>query len=125
MKLSAVRIFVSDISAAKHFYADLLGLTLINDWTEHGACVFDAQGVTVVVEYTDDATSSEEGGLVGRLTGVSFATQDIHAEVARLQARGVVINGMPEQQYWGGWLAWICDPSGNVLELVQTPANQK
>jgi predicted enzyme related to lactoylglutathione lyase len=125
MKLSAVRIFVSDIAAAKPFYADMLGLKLINDWSEHGTCVFDAQGVTVVVEYTDDATSSEEGGLVGRFTGVSFAAPDIHAEVARLQARGVEIGHMPEQQYWGGWLAWIRDPSGNVIELVQNATDPK
>ncbi|MGL4574447.1 MAG: VOC family protein [Burkholderiaceae bacterium] len=125
MKLAAVRLFVNDIATARDFYLHKLGLTLVNDWAEHGTCVFDAQGITVVVELTDETTSKDEGGLVGRLTGVSFASQDIHADVARLEKLGVEINHPPEQQYWGGWLAWIRDPSGNILELAQMPQNSK
>jgi catechol 2,3-dioxygenase-like lactoylglutathione lyase family enzyme len=121
MKISAVRIWVRDIAAAKAFYQDQLGLTLVNDMSAHGVCVFNMGGAVLVVEVADEQTSAEEGGLLGRLTGISFETQDIHAEVARLKARGVTFDHAPEQQYWGGWLAWFKDPSGNTLELVQNP----
>jgi catechol 2,3-dioxygenase-like lactoylglutathione lyase family enzyme len=121
MNISAVRLWVTDINAAKTFYRDTLQLALTNDWSEHGACVFTAGSITLVVEAADAQTSADEGGLVGRLTGISFAVADIHAEVARLKARGVRFDHEPEQQYWGGWLAWFKDPTGNVLELVQNP----
>jgi predicted enzyme related to lactoylglutathione lyase len=45
--------------------------------------------------------------------------KDAHAECRSLSARGVRIVGWPEQQAWGGVLAHIADPDGNVLTLVQ------
>jgi catechol 2,3-dioxygenase-like lactoylglutathione lyase family enzyme len=121
MKLSAVRIWVNDLAAAKTFYQDQLQLRLINDASAHGACVFDIGGASLVVEAADEQTSAEEGGLLRRFTGISFAVKNIHAEVDELRLRGVTFTHEPEQQYWGGWLAWFKDPSGNVLELVQNP----
>lgn len=38
-----------------------------------------------------------------------------------LASRGVDVVGWPETQPWGGTLAHIADPDGNVLTLVEYP----
>jgi predicted enzyme related to lactoylglutathione lyase len=58
---------------------------------------------------------------VGRFAGFSFAVDDAGAACAELAARGVKIVGEPEVQPWGGILAHVADPDGNVITLVKYP----
>jgi predicted enzyme related to lactoylglutathione lyase len=46
---------------------------------------------------------------------------DIHAEHARLSAEGVEFIRQPEREHWGGWVATLKDPDGNVLQLLEFP----
>ena len=48
-----------------------------------------------------------------------LGVDDIHAEAQRLAAAGVEFIRQPEQESWGGWVATIKDPDGNVLQLLQ------
>ena len=43
---------------------------------------------------------------------------DVNADVARLGAR--VVAGPVDQSEWGGRVAYVRDPSGNLIELFQT-----
>jgi lactoylglutathione lyase len=122
MKLSAARLFVRDIGPALAFYRDLLGLPLQADGSAQGYAVFACDGVRLVVEAVPADAPADEQALVGRFTGLSFAVADIDAEHRRLAALGVPFAGVPERQFWGGWLATFCDPAGNGLQLVQYPA---
>lgn len=120
MKLSAARIFVRDVAEAKRFYADVLELSLKADGSEHGYCVFDTGGGTqLILEAVAADAPADDQALVGRFTGLSFATEDIHLKHRELLARGVPFSGEPELQFWGGWLATLKDPSGNGVQLVQ------
>ncbi len=121
MKLSALRIFVRDIAPCLAFYRDALGLQLQANGAAHGYLVFADAGVSIVVEVVPADAPADEQALIGRFTGVSFAVTDIHAECARLRARGVVFSGEPERQAWGGVLATLRDPAGNQLQVVQYP----
>lgn len=123
MNLSAVRIFVNDIAAAKEFYVDCLGFGVAFADPDHGVCVLDAGTTQLVVEKIVDDAPEDEQALVGRFTGVSFAVDDIVSKHADMRTRGVEFSGKPEQQYWGGWLATFRDPAGNELQLVQTAAS--
>jgi predicted enzyme related to lactoylglutathione lyase len=119
VKLSAVRLFVWDIDQAKAFYADLIGLTLTNDGSQHGYCVFESAGIRLVVEVVPRDAPPLDQGLVGRFSGISFAVEDIAAEYLRLSSIGVNFTGPPERQSWGGSLATFRDPSENELNIVQ------
>lgn len=121
MELSAVRIFVRDIAAARHFYGQQLGLPLKVDGSAHGYCVFTSRDVDLVIEQVTSDAPDEDKALVGRFTGLSFNVQDVAAAYRDLQARGVEFTGSPEKQFWGGILATFEDPSGNGLQLVQSP----
>ena len=50
-----------------------------------------------------------------------LGVSDIQAESARLVAEGVEFIRVPEQEHWGGWVATLKDPDGNVLQLLQFP----
>lgn len=49
-------------------------------------------------------------------------TDDIHATVARLRAEGVPIDREPTVGLDHNWQAWIHDPDGNPIELMQLTA---
>jgi catechol 2,3-dioxygenase-like lactoylglutathione lyase family enzyme len=122
MKLAAVRLFVRDLAAARDFYAAQLGLHLQHDGSADGFCVFDVDGIDLVVEAVPADAPADEQALVGRFSGMSFAVGDIAAAYARMVAAGVPFGGPPQLQFWGGTLATLSDPAGNELQLVQYPA---
>lgn len=121
MKLSGARVFVGDLSEARTFYAEVLGLALKHDGKQFGFCVLDAGELELIVEVVPNDAPAEDQALVGRFTGLSFAVADIMAEHSRLLAAGVSFTGAPEKQFWDGWLATFKDPAGNELQLVQHP----
>src|SRR5262245_2179831 len=114
--IEAVRVFVTDLAAARTFYADVLGLGVIDDDAQ--VLILDTGQARLIVE-RGEPDDPETSGLVGRFAAVSFAVADAHTECQSLSARGVRIVGWPEQQAWGGILAHIADSDGNVLTLVQ------
>jgi predicted enzyme related to lactoylglutathione lyase len=122
MKLSAIRIFVRDLAEARRFYADVLELSLKSDAAEYGYCVFDTGGTQLILEAVAPDRPADDQALVGRFTGLSFATEDIHRKHKELLARGIQFTSEPELQFWGGWLATLKDPSGNAVQLVQLSA---
>lgn len=116
--ISALRIFVDDLERAKSFYRDVLGLDVILDGDDFA--IFEPGGCQLIVE-TVAADAPEDAALVGRFVGVSFGVADVSATCAAIAAHRGVIDHAPERQDWGGILAHIRDPAGNILTLVQQP----
>lgn len=116
MRLAAVRIFVDDLDRAGAFYEDVIGLT--RSVTTPTAILFE-DAPSIIVELADDDALRE--GLLGRFTGVSFETGDVHALHSQLKARNVPMHGPPEKQDWGGVMLFAHDPAGNVVTFVQYP----
>ena len=50
-----------------------------------------------------------------------LGVDDIHQECRRLREEGVEFIRLPEQEHWGGWIATLKDPDGNILQLLQLP----
>ena len=50
-----------------------------------------------------------------------LGVDDIFAEHQRLESMGVEFIRPPEQEHWGGWIATLKDPDGNILQLLQLP----
>ena len=114
MKLYGVRIWVTDLEAAKRFYGETLGLK--KAWEFEGAAIgFDLGGPQFILE-PDDGSGEESH--VGRFVGASISVDDIDAVYRDLAAKGVEFLGPPEKMYWGGTLAHFKDPSGNTLTLL-------
>lgn len=117
MELYAVRLFVRQWDAACDFYGQKLGLTQRFRDDDMGWAEFDLGGPCFGIERVAD-DDAEGNSYVGRFVGVSLRVEDIQAVHKELTAKGVIFVEAPEQQPWGGWLAHLKDPDGNVLTLL-------
>jgi len=109
-----------DLSESRAFYHDTLGLEVLRDDGER--LVFSCGGGSQLV-VTHSTT-----GTADRQTQLAWRVPDLRAELADLRARGVRIeeyeapdpvttNGVADMGYV--WAAWIIDPHGNALGIVQ------
>ena len=116
-KLYAVRVFVTDWDRAIRFYAETLQMPVAyrNDkigWAQM------ATGEGQLALERVDPTDNEGQALVGRFVGVSLQVPDILTTYEALVRRGVDFVAPPEKQPWGGILAHLRDPDGNVVTLL-------
>ena len=55
----------------------------------------------------------------GSFMHLCLLTDDLHAAVAQLRESGIVIEREPKVGLDHNWQAWIRDPDGNAIELMQ------
>ena len=104
-------------SAARAFYGDILGFTLISD--DGFALVFDANGTMLRIAKVEAAAPPP-------YTTLGWQVGDVRATAAELTARGVTFERYDafEQDEFGVWsppggggVAWFKDPDGNLLSI--------
>lgn len=116
-RLTILRVFVTDWERALRFYAETLGIPLAarnDEW--HWAELDTGEGVIALERVAPD--DPEAAALVGRFVGASLAVPDVEATWRELVERGVEFLEPPQRQPWGGILAHLRDPDGNVLTLL-------
>jgi catechol 2,3-dioxygenase-like lactoylglutathione lyase family enzyme len=112
-------IAVKDLSRAKEFYGDGLGLIASDE--RPGGIRYEAQGGSWFLVY--------ESGFAGtaKNTCMRFEVEDIELTVGELRDRGIVfeeydlpglktVNGIATHES-GARGAWFKDPDGNILEI--------
>ncbi len=119
--LYLVRIFTCDWERSLTFYRDVLEFEEVFSDAGMGWAQFKLGDAAIGLERCDK-DHPETPELVGRFVGVSIEVPDIEATYRLLVSRGVEFSGEPEQQPWGGVLAHLKDPDGNVLTLLGAPA---
>jgi predicted enzyme related to lactoylglutathione lyase len=124
-RLIVARVFVRDWPRAVAFYRDTLGIPVAYESEEFGwAQLATGEAQLALERFTPETpergstAANEEEQLVGRFLGVSLAVSDIDASYRELTSRGVSFLAPPERMPWGGVLAHLRDPDGNVLTLV-------
>ena len=105
---------------ARHFYGEVLGLSLTNE--DPFAIVYDANGTMLRIGKMKEFTPQQ-------FTVLGWETHDIDATVAELEDKGIKFEkyGLPGQSERGIWtapgnsakVAWFKDPDGNVLSISQ------
>ncbi len=119
-RLVAVRIFVTDWERAIRFYTETLGIPSTYRSDELGwAQLATGEGQLALERAAPD--DPEAQALVGRMLCVSLRVPDIQSAYETLTGRGVEFLEPPETQPWGGVLAHLRDPDGNVLTLLGSP----
>jgi predicted enzyme related to lactoylglutathione lyase len=115
-----VVLLATDLEAAKDFYANKVGLTIIND--NPGAVVFKCGGDS---QFT---VSKSSVGTKDDQTQAAFRVKDVKAEVAELRKRGVTIedydtpglktvDGIADIGF--AFMAWFIDPGKNCIGMMQ------
>ena len=120
MQIAYINVFVSELGRAIEFYHGKLGLGLQFSSPEHAYAAFSAGGVRLGVAVPGPADAQ----LIGRHTGVGLEVADLESEHARLAELGVTFPTPPTRQPWGGFMALIADPDGNVLYLSQASGGE-
>ena len=118
MEIGYVNVHVSQLARAVEFYRDTLGLTLAFADEDHGYASFSAGPISLGLAVVDE----DQPELLGAHTGVGFNVADLEAEHARLSELGVVFTMPPSRQPWGGFMALMADPDGNVFYLDEIAA---
>jgi catechol 2,3-dioxygenase-like lactoylglutathione lyase family enzyme len=112
---------VTDVDRSRTFYSESLGLDYTGTNDEGSAVYALDGGSTLVLLPRPDSTPSES-------TAMSFEVDDIHAEIAELEGRGVVFEDYDRPDLrtvehvcvlGAEKAAWFKDPDGNVLCLHQ------
>lgn len=118
MRYLHAMIRVQDPQAALHFYRDLLGLTLLRERAyEQGRFTLyylaTHEGAPEIeLTHNWDARALTAGDAFGHL---AFSVDDLHACCLRLQEGGVTVLRPPRD----GRMAFVKDPSGTSIELLQ------
>jgi len=114
-----VTIWTDDLERLLKFYRDTLGLKLRG---RHGDFVNFAWGDMRLNLGLHDRVKGHSRDPYRIM--ISFGISDIHAEYRRLVERGVEFIRVPEQEFWGGWVATFLDPDGNILQFLERPKDQ-
>lgn len=115
-----VVLLATDLQAAKEFYAEKLALPLIDD-SEESLTFSCGGGSRVLITKSTTGTADSQ-------TQAQWRVQDLSAELADLRSRGVKIaeyddpgfkteDGIYDAGF--AFVAWITDPGGNSLALLQ------
>ncbi|MBM3717916.1 MAG: VOC family protein [Actinobacteria bacterium] len=115
MQIGYVNVFVSDLERAISFYRDKLKLSLQFSSPDHGYASFSAGTVRLGIALP----GADHANLLGRHTGIGLVVADLDAEFARLTSLGVQFPMPPTRQPWGGVMALVADPDGNVFYVDQ------
>jgi lactoylglutathione lyase len=118
VKLPQVRLLVDDFPACYRFLRDSLGLECTFGGEEDGYAGFSGQGGTVAVLRRDEQGEVVELRAPGDSALVVVEVEDVDSEAERLS--NYVIGGPVSKAAWGGRVAYLRDPGGNLLELVQS-----
>lgn len=110
-----------DLAKSRAFYHDILGLEILRQDEERIIFRCGAGSQLSVTRSTVGTADSQ--------TQLAWRVPDLHAELEDLRARGVRIEAYDEPDpktdadgiadMGFAWAAWIIDPGGNALALIQ------
>lgn len=114
-RFDGATLWSSDLHRLLPFYRDTMGLPVALDSPEFVVLGEDLESPSLCIG-THSAVSGPNPDPHRFL--VQLATDDIHAEVRRLEAAGIPIYQQPEHQGGGFWIATCEDPDGNFVQLT-------
>lgn len=119
MDVLSSRILLRPVDPARSqaFYRDVLGLAVHREFgpPEHpGVVFFLGNGLLEV---------SGSGDEPPRGMALWLQVRDVAAEVGRLGAAGTTVLRGPQTEPWGLVEAWVADPEGVRIVLVEVPAD--
>lgn len=123
LRIHHVAIIASDYARSRHFYADILRLPVIREvWRaerQSWKCDLDAGNAQVELFSFPDPPPRPSYPEARGLRHLAFALPDLDAEVARLNALGVVTEPVRVDEYTGRRFTFFTDPDGLPLELYE------
>jgi len=117
--------YVKDVARAMHFYVDLLGFKVLEEFRNLGSPVYarirspHGDSTIALHKLEPGKTLSAEEGI-----RLYFEVRDLNGFCAKLKARGVTLLQEPKMMPWGWTHAYLNDPDGHELSLYWAGANR-
>ena len=114
---SRVLLRPSDPARSRAFYGDVLGLAVAREFGPPGSpgvVFFLGNGLLEISGRSDEPPSG---------MALWLQVRDVAAEHDRLATAGVPVLQPPRREPWGLIEAWIADPDGVRIVLVEVPAD--
>lgn len=111
VKRIVANITATDISAARHFYGEVLGLNILMD---HGwiATYGSHEQSAVQVSF------ATEGGSGTPVPDLSVEVDELETAYARMQAAGFGVEYGPVDEPWGVRRFFVRDPFGKLVNIL-------
>lgn len=103
-----------DRERSLRFYRDVLGLAIFREFPG-GTVFFLGQGFLELSGQAEHGPSADQT--------LWLQVRDLRAEFAKLRELGVTSLAEPARQPWGLDEAWIADPDGMRIVLVEIPSD--
>jgi lactoylglutathione lyase len=127
MTFSHVSIRASDMDRSIAFYRDLFGMEMserrpIPQNKAEIAFLRDPGGkFSLELTHYDAQERFEQAEYMSRtFDHLAFRVDDIRRMVERIRSKGFVISDEPFELSPGKWLAFVEDPDGTLIELIQS-----
>ena len=117
-RLAHVCIGATDLAASERFYVDLLGMEKAFSFTREGQRIgfyLKAGDSTFIEVFAETGEPSLQRPLVRHFC---LEVEDLSAALSVLEDQGIVASA-PTFGADAAWQAWITDPSGVRIELMQ------
>jgi lactoylglutathione lyase len=121
VKLNHVMIYSRDVARALDFYANQLGLEVIESIPQGGYARLklpDGDGTLALHAAEPGHDVAAEG------VRVYFEVEELDRVCAELESRGVVFKQKPKDMPWGWRHAYVDDPDGHELSLYRAGAKR-
>jgi predicted enzyme related to lactoylglutathione lyase len=118
----------SDLERSLHFYGTLLDLPVAREFGDgpgRGVVFFAGGGLIEVVGRgapTEPADAGDRDGHRDPEVVLWLQVRDVNAAIAQLAEAGVAAVRPPTLEPWGLIEAWIDDPDGRRIHVVEVPA---
>ena len=111
VKRIVTNIAATEVSKARHFYADVLGLSVAMDlgWI----ITFDSPE-----QMAPQISVAKEGGSGTLVPDLSIEVDDLQEALRRVHAAGVVVEYGPAREPWGVHRFYVRDPFGRLVNIL-------
>ena len=110
-----------DLEASRAFYHDVLGLPILREDPDDRIVFGSGSGTQLAVTKSTVGTRDIQTQLAWRVPDLPTALADLRHRGVRIEEYGPpdppTVDGIADMGH--SWAAWITDPSGNVLGIVQ------
>jgi catechol 2,3-dioxygenase-like lactoylglutathione lyase family enzyme len=121
MRTHHIAIYTRDLARLEAFYTQTLGFPVVRRWDAAGIVFVDAGGLWIELTRQDAPDDGTQPRALDQGVGINhFALQvdDVDRSFKELADQGVDILAAPAD-YENVRVAFLADPDGNVLELIE------
>ena len=119
--IGQLAINVKDLSRAKAFYRDMLGLQHLFDAGPH-MCFFDCGGVRLLLEVARDPQFAHPSSIIYfRVADINECCQTMMAKGLVFEQKPALVAPMPDHDLW---MAFFRDSENNLMALMSEVTRQ-